>query len=71
MRHVDGEDETEMKTSEEFYSFLNLNCKHTLKTIEQKKGKGVYERIFFLSECKSSQPQSGRGENGEWVINVP
>ena len=53
MRHVDGEDETEMKTSEEFYSFLNLNCKHTLKTIEQKKGKGVYERIFFYLNAKA------------------
>ena len=53
MRHVDGEDETEMKTSEEFYSFLNLNCKQTLKTIEQKKGKGVYERIFFYLNAKA------------------
>ena len=55
MRHTPDKP-TEMKTSWEAFQFLEANCKHLDRDIYQKKGVGIYERVFHFVDQKEVRP---------------
>ena len=52
MEHND-DNLTEMKTAKEFFDFLDARARQTIKTFEEKKGKGIYERVFIFLDSKA------------------
>ena len=55
MRHT-REKPTEMKTSWEAFQFLQGNCQHTDRDIYEKKGVGIYRRVFHYVSQKEVRP---------------
>ena len=37
----------------EFFDFLDARARQTIKTFEEKKGKGIYERVFIFLDSKA------------------